>query len=179
MLSILVLIKAKPFRKSMALAHRMPGGFSLWAKTGLLKSVNKLPIGFLAAMWMKKAIPKELVCRFGDFIWLQVQQSKEKLQVFLACGGVAKVFTPDGKWDWTKYEGQRWFLKAAQKRGVEKFLAFTIAPPVEYAKNGKAYLVKNQSSAIFPVSRIPEGIYLVSDIGNRLVESKKVVVAKN
>jgi hypothetical protein len=50
MLSVFVLIKAKPFRKSMALAHRMPGGFSLWAKTGLLKNASKLPIGFLGTV---------------------------------------------------------------------------------------------------------------------------------
>jgi O-glycosyl hydrolase len=54
--------------------------------------------------------------------------------------------SPDGKWDWTKYEGQRWFLKAAQNRGVEKFLAFTIAPPVQFAKNGKGFGSKGVSN---------------------------------
>ena len=54
--------------------------------------------------------------------------------------------SPEGKWDWTKYEGQRWFLNAAKKRGVPKFLAFTIAPPVQYAKNGKGYGTKGNSN---------------------------------
>lgn len=54
--------------------------------------------------------------------------------------------SPEGKWDWTKYEGQRWFLKAAQKRGVPKYLAFTIAPPVQFAKNGKGFGTKGVSS---------------------------------
>ena len=45
----------------------------------------------------------------------------------------------DGSYDWNKHEGQRWFLNAAASRGVERFLAFTIAPPVFYSKNGKAY----------------------------------------
>jgi len=54
--------------------------------------------------------------------------------------------SPEGKWDWTKYKGQRWFLKAAQKRGVEKFLAFTIAPPVQFAKNGKGFGTKGVSN---------------------------------
>jgi len=54
--------------------------------------------------------------------------------------------SPDGTWDWTKYEGQRWFLKAAQKRGVPKFLAFTIAPPVQFAKNGKGFGTKGVSN---------------------------------
>lgn len=46
---------------------------------------------------------------------------------------------PDGTYDWTKQEGQRWFLRAAKSRGVEKFLAFTISPPVQMTINGKAF----------------------------------------
>ena len=46
---------------------------------------------------------------------------------------------PDGTYDWTKQAGQRWFLQAAKSRGVEKFLAFTISPPVQMTLNGKAF----------------------------------------
>ena len=46
---------------------------------------------------------------------------------------------PDGIYDWTKQAGQRWFLQAAKNRGVEKFLAFTISPPVQMTLNGKAF----------------------------------------
>lgn len=46
---------------------------------------------------------------------------------------------PDGSYNWDKQEGQRWFLQAAKKRGVEKFLAFTISPPVQMTVNGKAF----------------------------------------
>jgi O-glycosyl hydrolase len=49
---------------------------------------------------------------------------------------------PDGKYNWGKQSGQQWFLKAAHKRGVERFLAFTIAAPVQYAVNDKAYSIK-------------------------------------
>lgn len=45
----------------------------------------------------------------------------------------------DGSYDWTKQAGQRWFLQAAKNRGVEKFLAFTISPPVQMTANGKAF----------------------------------------
>jgi len=45
----------------------------------------------------------------------------------------------DGTYDWTKQEGQRWFLQAAKSRGVNKFLAFTISPPVQMTLNGKAF----------------------------------------
>ncbi len=49
----------------------------------------------------------------------------------------------DSTYNWNKQAGQQWFLRAAHKRGVERFLAFTIAPPVQYAINGKAYSINN------------------------------------
>jgi len=48
----------------------------------------------------------------------------------------------DGTYDWSKHEGQRWFLQAAKERGVERFLAFPNAPPVHLSKNGKGYATK-------------------------------------
>lgn len=53
---------------------------------------------------------------------------------------------PDGTYDWTKQAGQRWFLNAARRRGVEKLLAFTIAAPVHMSVNGKAFNSTNQYS---------------------------------
>ena len=41
----------------------------------------------------------------------------------------------DGTYDWTKQAGQQWFLRAAEKRGVESFLGFVNSPPVHYTKN--------------------------------------------
>ncbi|HTN35773.1 MAG TPA: glycoside hydrolase [Arachidicoccus sp.] len=60
---------------------------------------------------------------------------------------------PDGHYDWKAQSGQLWFLKAARKRGVEKFLAFTNSPPVQMTKNGKAYADNgkvNISAAKYP-----------------------------
>ncbi|MFB6319117.1 glycoside hydrolase [Saccharicrinis sp. FJH54] len=48
----------------------------------------------------------------------------------------------EGKYDWSKYKGQRWFLLAAKKRGVPEFTAYTISPPVFYTKNGLAHATK-------------------------------------
>lgn len=45
----------------------------------------------------------------------------------------------NGTYDWSKQEGQRWFLQAAKERGVDKFLIFTISPLVHMTLNGKAY----------------------------------------
>ncbi|MBT30534.1 MAG: xylanase [Thalassobius sp.] len=45
----------------------------------------------------------------------------------------------NGTFNWEKQEGQRWFLDAAQKHGVDQFVAFVNSPPVYYTNNGKAY----------------------------------------
>lgn len=49
---------------------------------------------------------------------------------------------PDGTYDWRKQAGQQWFLRAAKRHGVERFLAFTIAAPVHMSQNGKGYATK-------------------------------------
>jgi O-glycosyl hydrolase len=48
----------------------------------------------------------------------------------------------DGSYDWSKQTGQQWFLRAAQQRGVERFLAFPNSPPVRLTRNGKGYAPK-------------------------------------
>jgi O-glycosyl hydrolase len=45
----------------------------------------------------------------------------------------------NGNYDWSKQEGQQWFLKKAKDYGVEKFLAFSIAAPVQWTLNGKGF----------------------------------------
>ncbi|WP_203257227.1 glycoside hydrolase [Hyunsoonleella ulvae] len=45
----------------------------------------------------------------------------------------------NGNYDWSKHEGQQWFLQKAKSYGVEKFLAFSISAPVYWTKNGKGY----------------------------------------
>lgn len=45
----------------------------------------------------------------------------------------------DGTYNWSKQEGQRWFLQAAKKRGVEKYLIFTNSPPVYLTSNGLGF----------------------------------------
>ncbi len=52
---------------------------------------------------------------------------------------------PDGTYDWTKHEGQRWFLQAAKKREVEKFLAFTNSAPAHMTNNGLGYATKGDT----------------------------------
>lgn len=54
----------------------------------------------------------------------------------------------DGNYDWTKQEGQQWFLNKAKTYGVDKFLAFSISAPVQWTKNGKGYNGNNKDGQI-------------------------------
>lgn len=46
---------------------------------------------------------------------------------------------PDGSYDWSAQEGQRWFLHAARDRGVRQFIGFVNSPPVYFTRNGIAH----------------------------------------
>jgi len=71
---------------------------------------------------------------------------------------------PDGTYDWNKQVGQRWFLQAAKDRGVEKFLAFTIAAPVHMSLNGKAFNdVNNHGLNILP-GKIPDYANFLAEV---------------
>ncbi|MEL7118645.1 MAG: glycoside hydrolase [Bacteroidota bacterium] len=50
---------------------------------------------------------------------------------------------PDGTYDWNKQKGQRWFLQAAKKHGVNQFLAFALSAPPSYSLNGKTWSIKD------------------------------------
>ncbi|WP_276091427.1 glycoside hydrolase [Pedobacter sp. JY14-1] len=52
----------------------------------------------------------------------------------------------DGSYNWQKQKGQIWFLKAAKKRGVSQFLAFTNSPPVQFTVNGKAFATQGKTN---------------------------------
>lgn len=73
---------------------------------------------------------------------------------------------PDGTYDWTKQAGQRWFLQAAKSRGVEKFLAFTVSPPVQMTINGKAFSPQKNSMNIKPGLLTKYADFLVDCIDN-------------
>lgn len=42
----------------------------------------------------------------------------------------------EGKYDWTRQAGARWFLRAAKARGVGQFVAFVNSPPGRMTRNG-------------------------------------------
>ena len=70
------------------------------------------------------------------------------------------------EYDWTKQEGQQWFLQKAADYGVENFTAFVNSPPVVYTKNGKAYSDDGQSSNLAEDHYVDYANFLVEVIKN-------------
>jgi hypothetical protein len=60
----------------------------------------------------------------------------------------------DGSYDWNKQTGQQWFLQAAKQRGVKYTLGFSLTPPVQMTKNGKAYNGAGGTSMNLQVGKI-------------------------
>lgn len=60
-----------------------------------------------------------------------------------AAGGVdnvnnrAESYFTNGKYNWDKCVGQRYFMQQAKNSGVEKFILFSNSPLVEFTKNGQ------------------------------------------
>ncbi len=48
----------------------------------------------------------------------------------------------EGKYDWSRQAGERWFLAAAKARGVPQFLAFVNSPPGRMTRNGITFTTK-------------------------------------
>lgn len=44
-----------------------------------------------------------------------------------------------GRYDWSKQAGARWFLRAARQRGLRYALGFANSPPVYMTRNGRAF----------------------------------------
>ena len=44
----------------------------------------------------------------------------------------------DGTYDWTRCDGQQWFMQQAKEYGVDHFLFFSNSAPIYYTKSGKA-----------------------------------------
>ncbi len=59
----------------------------------------------------------------------QIRDASRRTECFLQ---------PDGRYAWDRQAGQRWFLQAARRYGVEHVLAFCNSAPVFYTANGLA-----------------------------------------
>jgi O-glycosyl hydrolase len=72
----------------------------------------------------------------------------------------------DGSYNFSKQAGQQWFLKAAQERGVEKFLAFTNSPPVFFTRNGNSFSSNGEAANIAPENYNKFSQFLVDVLSN-------------
>ncbi len=71
----------------------------------------------------------------------------------------------NGNYNWSKYEGQRWFLQAAKNRDVENFLIYSISPPVHLTKNGLGYATTGDTGFNIPEEKYGDyATYLVDII---------------
>lgn len=52
----------------------------------------------------------------------------------------------EGRYDWTRQAGERWFLQAAEARGVPQFLAFVNSPPGRMTRNGLTFCDKSAAT---------------------------------
>ncbi len=48
--------------------------------------------------------------------------------------------------DWTRCEGQRYFMEQAKELGCDQFVLFSNTPPVQYTKNGKGFSSESNKS---------------------------------
>ncbi|MGC3944665.1 MAG: glycoside hydrolase [Chryseolinea sp.] len=75
-------------------------------------------------------------------------------------------FLTDKGYDFSKQAGQQWFLEAARKRNVEKFLAFTNSPPVIMTENKKGYASKGDHANLSPEKYDAFADFLVNVLKN-------------
>ena len=80
----------------------------------------------------------------------------------------------EGKYDWTKYEGQRWFLQAAKDRGVENFLIYSISPPVHLTRNGLGYATKGDTGFNIPEEKYDDYAKYLVDIIEHFEKDKDI-----
>ena len=70
----------------------------------------------------------------------------------------------DDGYDWTKQQGEQWFLRQAKNYEVENLLAFTNSPPIQLTRNGKAYSSMGTEANISKENYLPFARFLVDVI---------------
>ena len=67
-------------------------------------------------------------------------------------------------YDWNRLPGQRWFLDAAARRGVERLIAFVNSPPITMTKNGRAYCDSSSGSTNLAAGREEDFAAFLADV---------------
>ncbi|MBB6734204.1 glycoside hydrolase [Cohnella zeiphila] len=75
-------------------------------------------------------------------------------------------------YDWSTHEGQRWFLKAAKLRGVDRIVAMAYSPPRWLAKNGRIAPDESVGQSNLADDRIGEFACYLADIVRHFAEEE-------
>src|SRR5262249_26067982 len=70
----------------------------------------------------------------------------------------------DGSYDWSRQAGQRWYLEAAHRHGVESLLAFSNSPPVHLTRNGKGYAARGFPDPNVKPAKLPAFGTFLADV---------------
>ncbi|MGC4038279.1 MAG: glycoside hydrolase [Chitinophagaceae bacterium] len=70
----------------------------------------------------------------------------------------------DGSYDWNKQSGYQWFLKKAKNFGVEKLIAFSNTPPVQFTENGLGYKTVKDYKANLRPDKYDEYVGFLSEV---------------
>ncbi|GAB2541127.1 glycoside hydrolase [Rufibacter soli] len=60
---------------------------------------------------------------------------------------VESFLRPDGTYDWSKQAGYVWFMRKAKQYGVEKLIAFSNTPPVQFTQNKLGFKTEKDFSS--------------------------------
>lgn len=80
----------------------------------------------------------------------------------------------NGTYNWQKQSGQRWFLRAAKKRGTESFIGFVNSPPVWLTKNGRANS-DGGNSVNLTIENIPKFSRFLIDVTKNIQQSDGIL----
>ncbi|WP_291862403.1 glycoside hydrolase [Marinilabilia sp.] len=72
--------------------------------------------------------------------------------------------SPDGTYDWSKQDGQQWFLKMAYQYGVENTVAFPNSAPVYFTTNGKAFSPGGRTNLNIRDNKLQDYARFLSDV---------------
>ncbi|MEE4272618.1 MAG: glycoside hydrolase [Thermoanaerobaculales bacterium] len=77
-------------------------------------------------------------------------------------------------YDWSKLSGQRWLLRAARDRGVDRFIAFVNSPPVNMTANGRAFCGDDTLSTNLAVGKEKDFATYLADVVEHFREVEEI-----
>ena len=79
----------------------------------------------------------------------------------------SECFLENGKYNWTKQQGQQWFLEAAKRYRVDYTLGFLNAPPVSMTQNGTGVASGKLGEWNFDKSKIEDFTNFIAEVSSK------------